>query len=73
MLESMTGAVGFAMHEDRLAKAASNLRLLEAEQAGRGQQARSRRSCRATIAGMLTALATRLAPTVTAGTAATAR
>jgi hypothetical protein len=28
---SMTGAVGFAMHEDRLAKAADNLRLSEAQ------------------------------------------
>ena len=31
----MTGAVGFAMHEDRLAKAADGLRIAEAQQGRR--------------------------------------
>ena len=31
----MTGAVGFVMHEDRLAKAADGLRIAEAEQGRR--------------------------------------
>jgi hypothetical protein len=31
---SITGAVGFAMHADRLVRATRNLRCLEAEQAG---------------------------------------
>ena len=58
---SMTGAVGFAMHEDRLAKANRNLRLTEAEQV-RGMVGAT---CRARIAQALMALATRSAPTIT--------
>jgi hypothetical protein len=34
---SMTGAVRFAMHADRLVRATRNLRCLEAEQAGAGR------------------------------------
>jgi hypothetical protein len=55
---SMTGAVGFAIHEDRLIKATENLRLAEAEMA-------TRRKCaaiRAALAGALVALAGRIAP-----------
>jgi hypothetical protein len=65
MLECITGPVGFAMHEERLATAAKNLRLAEAQLAGRGQQARGRRSDLAASAGMLTGLAARLASAIT--------
>jgi hypothetical protein len=36
MFDNMIGAVGFAMHEDRLAKAAKALRLADAERGRRG-------------------------------------
>ena len=73
MLENMTGAVGFAMHEDRLATAAKNLRLIEAEQARAGRGAHSRDSVSVVIAKALVALATRIAPSVTMGTVAPAQ
>ncbi len=65
MLENMAGAVGFAMHADRLAKAAGNLRLQEAEAASKQQ----RRGVaggphRAAVATLLIALAAWIAPTV---------
>ncbi len=60
MFDNMTGAVGFAMHEDRLARAIQNLRLAEAEQGAR--RGRSRRIIREVIAEMLLDLATRLTP-----------
>jgi hypothetical protein len=73
---SMTGAVGFAMHEERLAQASRNVRLSEAEQARTGE--RPRRACvsRDLIAQGLVAMAARIAPTVTkprTGTGALAR
>jgi hypothetical protein len=61
----MNGAVGFAMHEDRLAIATRNLRLMEAEAATKRQQVPvvgERR--RLVMAKLLIAWATRLAPTV---------
>ena len=58
MFDNMTGAVGFAMHEDRLARAIQNLRLAEAEQGAR--RGSSRRIIREVIAEMLLDLATRL-------------
>jgi hypothetical protein len=64
MLENMAGAVGFAMHEDRLATAARNLRLREAERARPPSRGRIGAACRATLAQALLALATRIAPTV---------
>jgi hypothetical protein len=95
---SMTGAVGFAMHADRLARATRNLRLqeveevmafardedraravtrnlrlIEAEQARAGRRAHVRGSVRVLIAQALVALATRIAPSVITGMAATAR
>jgi hypothetical protein len=65
MLENMAGAVGFAMHAERLARAAHNLRLQEAE-AATGQQRRGSAggSHRAAVATLLIALAARIAPTV---------
>jgi hypothetical protein len=76
MFENMTGAVGFAMHEDRLAQATRNLRIMEAE----ATASKSRRSAgttyRAAVAKSLTALAARIAPTVAlanAGSAALTR
>ncbi len=62
MLENMAGAVGFAMHEERLARAAHNMLLIEAKQAATGQRA-SDRSYRASLARALVALAARVAPT----------
>jgi hypothetical protein len=73
MFDNMTGAVGFAMHEDRLARATKNLRLIEAEQAREGQRARVRGSVSMALAKGLVALATRLAPSVTTNTVATAQ
>lgn len=61
MLESMTGEVGFAMHEDRLAKAMRNQRLTEAEQL-RNSARVGHSPVRDTLARGLTALAMRLAP-----------
>jgi hypothetical protein len=66
MLENMAGAVGFAMHEDRLARAAKNMRLAEAEQGRARRQTRVRRSVRVALAKTLLALAARLAPPVSA-------
>jgi hypothetical protein len=65
MFDNMTGAVGFAMHEDRLARAAKNLRLIEVEQARGEQRAHFRGSVSVVVAKALVALATRLAPSVT--------
>ncbi len=62
MLENMAGAVGFAMHEERLARAAHNVRLIEAKQAATGQRAIDG-SYRALLARALVALAVRVAPT----------
>jgi hypothetical protein len=63
MLENLAGAVGFAMHEERLARAAHNVRLIEAKRAATGQRAIDG-SYRASLARALVALAVRLAPTV---------
>jgi hypothetical protein len=68
----MAGAVGLAIHEDRLATAARNLRLAEAERTARARQAIASRPCREVMAGLLMALALRLAPSTT-GTVASAR
>jgi hypothetical protein len=73
MLENMAGAVGFAMHEDRLQRAAKNLRLIEAEQARRERRAHVRGSVSVITATALVALATRIAPSVTTGAVATAQ
>lgn len=64
MFDNMTGAVGFAMHEDRLATAARNLRLREAERGRPPSRDKIGAACRATVAQGLLALATRIAPTV---------
>lgn len=73
MYENMSGPVGFAMHEDRLAQGARNLRVSEAERATNGQRARDRRSIRDAIARTLMTVAERLAPTVATEKVATAR
>jgi hypothetical protein len=59
MLENMAGAVGFAMHEERLARVVKNMRLTEAE---RVRPARAG-SYRASLARALVTLAARVAPT----------
>ncbi|MEO8715652.1 MAG: hypothetical protein ABI369_11620 [Acetobacteraceae bacterium] len=64
MLENMAGAVGFAMHEERLARAAHNVRLIEATRAATGQRA-SDRSYRVSLVRALVALAAPVAPTAT--------
>ncbi len=64
MFENMAGPVGFAMHEDRLARAAKEMRLAEAKQ---GKQARGRATkheYRQALATWLIALAARIAPSV---------
>jgi hypothetical protein len=66
MYENMVGPVGFAMHEDRLAQTTKKMRLTEAEQGRRVGKEAAHRGYRAGIAVKLVALATRLAPTVTA-------
>jgi|GEM_PF-6185161 len=59
MFDNMTGAVGFAMHADRLAKAANNLRLAEAQH---GQRAAKRHLMRAACVRWLIGLAKIAAP-----------
>jgi hypothetical protein len=59
---SMTGAVGFAMHEARLATATRNLRLAEAEQESQWAPRSVGRAYRAITARALMALAARIAP-----------
>jgi hypothetical protein len=76
MFDNMTGAVGFAMHADRLAIAARDRQLREAARARPPSRRRIGAACRATLARALTALATRIAPTVArpgTGTLAPAR
>ncbi len=65
MFENMTGAVGFAMHEDRLAKAAKNLRLADAERRQQGSREAVQKRYRAGIAAVLVGLAARIAPAIT--------
>jgi hypothetical protein len=65
MFDNMTGAVGFAMHEDRLAQAERNQRLLEAEATAKGQRRHAGAAYRVVLAQCLIALAARIAPTVT--------
>jgi hypothetical protein len=65
MLENMAGAVGFAMHEDRLTKAAKNIRLAEAKHGRHGAPQGARAGQRARIAAALVTLAARIAPMVT--------
>jgi hypothetical protein len=65
--DGMTGAVGFAIHADRLAQATRNLRLMEAEAATKRQQVPSvGERYRAVMEKLLIEVATRLAPTVIA-------
>jgi hypothetical protein len=73
MFDNMTGAVGFAMHEDRLARATKNLRIIEAEQTRVEQRAPVRGSANVVLAKALVSLATRIAPNVTTGRVATAQ
>jgi hypothetical protein len=63
---SMTGAVGFAMHKDRLAMATENLRLIEAEEGSAPVRQSSAKAYRAVVAKLLIALAARIAPAVAA-------
>jgi hypothetical protein len=63
--DSMTGAVAFAMHVDRLAQARRNMPLNEAEDARSGQRRRHASVSRERVALGLVALAARLAPSLT--------
>jgi hypothetical protein len=65
MFDTMTGAVGFAMHADRLATAARNRRLAEAGQGSARVRRASAGSVRASLARALVALAAWLSPSVT--------
>ncbi|HEY7909007.1 MAG TPA: hypothetical protein VIC60_09040 [Thermomicrobiales bacterium] len=58
----MAGAVGFALHADRLAQAATNRRLAEAMQGRRLSGGMTHQGYRAGIAAALVALAIRIAP-----------
>jgi hypothetical protein len=58
---SMTGAVGFAMHADRLAQATRNLRLAQAQH---GRRAAKRHPMRAACVHRLIGLARIAAPPV---------
>jgi hypothetical protein len=60
MFDEMTGAVGFAMHADRLAQAAQSWRVTEAAQARGDKRGHVRGSVRVGIATALVALATRI-------------
>ncbi len=62
MFDNMTGAVGFAMHDDRLTKAAKNMRLADAKRGRQGSPEGARARYRAGIAAGLVALAARIAP-----------
>jgi hypothetical protein len=63
MLENLSGAVAFAMYEDRLVQAVMDDRIAEAVAARKVAQAhRSPRGWRMTTAKALIALATLLAP-----------
>ncbi len=64
MFDNMTGAVGFAIHEDRLATAAKNLQLADAKQGRQGSPSEARPVYRVGIAAALVALATQIAPTI---------
>ncbi|MDQ2786519.1 MAG: hypothetical protein M3Y58_16125 [Chloroflexota bacterium] len=64
MFDNMIGAVGFAMHEDRLAKAAKNLRRAEATRGRQGLSGAVQMRYREEIAAALVALATRIAPSL---------
>lgn len=65
MLENMAGTVGFAIHEDRLAKAMRNLRVIEAERTAKRKRDGHQFGLSINIAKALTALATRLDGNVT--------
>ncbi len=62
MFDNMTGAVGFAMHEDRLAKAAQNRRLAQATQMKQPHDRSRSHVSRDGIAKGLLAVAERLGP-----------
>jgi hypothetical protein len=63
MIDPRMGDVGQTMHRERLVRAAANLQLAEAEEAEkRGRPLRRRRSYRSMMAGMLVALALKIAP-----------
>jgi hypothetical protein len=55
MFENMAAPVGFAMHEDRLATASRNLRVIEAEQGAKQKRVRQ------ALARVLVSLANALA------------
>jgi hypothetical protein len=63
MIDPRMGDVGQMMHRERLMRAAASLRLAEAEEAEkRGRPPRRRRTYRSMMAGMLVALALKIAP-----------
>jgi hypothetical protein len=65
MLENLSGAVAFALYEDRLVRAVMDDRIAEAEAARKAARVNpSHRRWRQIAAHALIALATRLAPTV---------
>ncbi len=73
MFENMSEFVGYAMHDDLLARAIPNRRLALLDRATQEQRANDRRRIRATLAAALLTLAARIAPTASAGVVARAR
>jgi hypothetical protein len=74
MLENLSAFVGYAMHDDLLLHRTQDARVAEAQRAWQEQRRGERhRSYREVVAQALIRLATRLAPTVTTGTVATAQ
>ena len=76
MFDNMTGFVGYAMHEDRLRHTVTNARRTEVKRVRMQlRESAPHPSWRASVARVLIALATRIAPTVAAnpGTRALAR
>src|SRR4051794_14505062 len=69
----MTGAVGFAIHEDQLAQAAARRRAKEAMRTCKVQRRVPSPVYREAMARALVALATRSAPSVTGKRVSTAR
>jgi hypothetical protein len=63
MIDPRAGDVANAMHRERLGRAAANLRLAEAEQAKKAERpSRRRRGYRRAMAGILVAIALKIAP-----------
>ncbi len=73
MFENMSEFVGYAMHDDLLARAIPNRRLALLNRATQGRRANNRRRMGATLAAALMKVAARIAPPDTIGEIVSAR